>query len=45
MYMHPLRTEDTYEDINGVKHPRFRIYSCDCGSEHKLDTYRNIWLY
>lgn len=43
-YMHPKTTECTWEDLNGREHPRFRIYVCDCGCEHVLDTYTNVWI-
>lgn len=44
LYMHPSGTEETFEDINGNKHPRYRNYDCDCGAIHQLDILRNVWI-
>jgi len=43
-YMHFIRSEDTFEDINGKKYPRYRIYECECGQEHRFDVLNSIWF-
>jgi len=31
-------------DMNKTKHPKYRIYECDCGTFHVLDLEHNIFI-
>jgi len=44
-YMHYKGKEERCKDINGKVYYRYYLYDCDCGSEHKLDVYTNVWVY
>jgi hypothetical protein len=44
-YMHLIRREEKFKDIHGKAWSRYHIYKCECGDEHKLDRYQNVWIY
>ena len=43
--MHPKYTEGNLRALGAPNLTEFRVYDCDCGSEHKLDVRGNIWLH
>ena len=39
------KSDGTWEDVNGVEHPRYYEYTCDhCGTVRVLDLNGNLWV-